>query len=575
MEQEPEMTTIETTEATGAQAGTRAAPPDFPVTWERPGDDQFFWTTDRMHYPEPVAPLEFDFFTRSWEDQGLNVAARAYSFPFRAQVRRINSYPYSAQVPVATQPEELAALGKEAEARLGQAMGRVGEAWRETYLPEVKQFLDTWSAFDLAGATLPDLMEHFGRTLAAAGRMGEIHMLAVLPGYLGMGLFDELYRDLFGTDDPFGAHRLLQGLSNKTVEVGRELWKLSRRALALPEVRRVLEEQATADVIPALKQTETGRAFFAELRAYLEAYGQRGDKWGITHPYWIEDPTPAIKNLKDYAGQPDRDLIAEQAQLAAEREQAVAQARERLQGYPDAVRGQFEFLLKAAQEGATLSEDHGFYIDFCAPYQMRRAALEVGRRLAAAGAIARAEDVMLLFADEVRETARQPPSIDRQALVDARRAEMERFGRIQPPRAIGTPPPGPPPDSPVVRTFAKFWGTPPPASDDPHVLRGTAGAAGSARGTAKVVRSIGEAAKLQRGDILVAETTAPPWTPLFATVAAVVTDTGGVLSHCAVVAREFHIPAVVGTGRATAAIRDGQLLEVDGNAGTVRILSAG
>ncbi len=79
------------------------------------------------------------------------------------------------------------------------------------------------------------------------------------------------------------------------------------------------------------------------------------------------------------------------------------------------------------------------------------------------------------------------------------------------------------------------------------------------------------AGKLRKGDVLVAETTAPPWTPLFATASAVVTDTGGILSHCAVVAREYRIPAVVGTGRATAAICDGQILEVDGDAGLVRI----
>ena len=78
---------------------------------------------------------------------------------------------------------------------------------------------------------------------------------------------------------------------------------------------------------------------------------------------------------------------------------------------------------------------------------------------------------------------------------------------------------------------------------------------------------------LRAGEILVAETTAPPWTPLFAIAAAVVTDTGGVLSHCAVVAREYAIPAVVGTVNATAAIRDGDLVEVDGDAGTVRIVA--
>jgi pyruvate,water dikinase len=94
------------------------------------------------------------------------------------------------------------------------------------------------------------------------------------------------------------------------------------------------------------------------------------------------------------------------------------------------------------------------------------------------------------------------------------------------------------------------------------------------RGPARIVRSPSEEVRLSRGDVLVAETTAPAWTPLFATVAALVTDTGGVLSHGAIVAREYRIPAVVGTGAATARIRDGQILEVDGSAGLVRIVES-
>jgi pyruvate,water dikinase len=95
-----------------------------------------------------------------------------------------------------------------------------------------------------------------------------------------------------------------------------------------------------------------------------------------------------------------------------------------------------------------------------------------------------------------------------------------------------------------------------------------------ARGIARVVRSLRDAGRVQPGDVLVAEMTAPSWTPLFATVAAVVTDTGGILSHCAVVAREYQIPAVVGAGRATSVIQDGQLVEVDGDRGVVRIIEA-
>ena len=175
----------------------------------------------------------------------------------------------------------------------------------------------------------------------------------------------------------------------------------------------------------------------------------------------------------------------------------------------------------------------------------------------------------------MRATAEALPRPDRRRLAGARRAEMAYFRTIAPPPALGTPPAGPPPTDPLNVAIGKFFGAPPPAPDaaaEPGVLRGTAGSPGTARGPARVVRSLAEAGRLRPGDVLVAETTAPPWTPLFATAAAIVTDTGGVLSHCAVVAREYGLPAVVGTGAATATIQDGQLVEVDGDAGLVRLL---
>jgi phosphohistidine swiveling domain-containing protein len=161
-----------------------------------------------------------------------------------------------------------------------------------------------------------------------------------------------------------------------------------------------------------------------------------------------------------------------------------------------------------------------------------------------------------------------------QQRVKERKAEMEHFSRVTPPPLLGTMPPFELADGgPLFRAIMKSDAPGPTGSHgDAQVLHGQAGSSGIVRGIAKVVRSLAEAGKLQPGDVLVAETTMPPWTPLFGIAAAVVTDTGGVLSHCAVVAREYHIPAVVGTGRATKTFHDGQWLEVDGTAGTVRLV---
>jgi pyruvate,water dikinase len=158
--------------------------------------------------------------------------------------------------------------------------------------------------------------------------------------------------------------------------------------------------------------------------------------------------------------------------------------------------------------------------------------------------------------------------------ISERNAELQRFRRLTPPPMLGTPPPFEVDAGSVFAVGVKAHGigVEPLDSGDPQAVRGIAGSAGVVRGTARVVHSLAEAGKLQPGDVLVANATMPPWTPLFTTAAAVVTDTGGVLSHCAVVAREYGIPAVVGTGQATKTFHDGQLLEVDGNAGLVRVV---
>jgi pyruvate,water dikinase len=151
---------------------------------------------------------------------------------------------------------------------------------------------------------------------------------------------------------------------------------------------------------------------------------------------------------------------------------------------------------------------------------------------------------------------------------------MEHFSYVTPPPMLGTAPAFEMTDGgSMVRALFKGEMSPANTSNsDTNKVKGSPGSAGVARGTARVIRSLAEAGKLQPGDVLVTVSTEPPWTPLFATAAAVVTDQGGVLSHTAVVAREYRIPAVVGTGNATTTFKDGELIEVDGNAGAVRVV---
>lgn len=554
-------------------SSTLPVPPYFPVRWEQPDDARRFWTLDRMHWPAPVTPLDFALYHATVFEHGFNRAAQAYELPTRVQVRRINTYRYSATMTLAESPNAAKERDQRIRGRMDAAMVDLADAWHREFLPEIKRHLNYWENYNLLGSSMPALLAHLDETVARTKRLVEIHFLIWFPLMLALSTFDDLYRRLFRSETSLEAYRLLDGFDNKTLETDRALWYLSRLARSCPEVRGAIEERDADDVVVALGQSSEGQTFLRELRAFLFEYGQRSNGWDVSSPTWIEDPSPAIRNLQRYLGQPDREPLADLATLAAERERLIAEARARLSRQPQSVIDRFEILLKMAQEAIVLTEDHAFWIDFRGRYRVRLVLLEFGRRFAEAGLFDERDDVFYLTLDELRETADGLPHINRRRVVGGRRAEMEYFRTVSPPPALGTAPSGPPPDSPLRQIQGKFWEVPLPIQTEQNVLRGNPGSPGIARGPARLVRSPAEAMTLRPGDILVAETTAPAWTPLFATAAAVVTDAGGALSHCAVVAREYRIPAVVGTGQATALIRDGQIIEVDGGAGLVRIVS--
>lgn len=569
------------------------APPteEFPVAWTDPADAALAWTRDRLHNPGQISPLTFDVVARCF-GTGASSAMRTFSVPLAGwESRRFNTYAYNTVIPLRGAPEDMAAAGAAAEETMKTAMGRLAVAWDHELLPEIRDHLAVWEGYDLAGASLDGLLRHLDDTVERFTRLCDVHMQAVIPAYIAMSELDECYRGLFPDLGAFDGYKLVQGHLNKTVEVGHELWCLSRMALASPEVVAAIgaaaPRRASADVLADLATTGAGQDFAARLGAYLEVYGHRGDLFfDLDRPGWVEDPTPVFDSMRTYMTQPDdADPARVVARLAAEREVAMADARARLAGYPGPVRAQFEFLLEAATAGVVISEDHGFWIDFRAAHQVRRVLVEFGHRLADAGEIAEPADVFMLTLDEVKESAAaaalaapcrsasgSPPA--RARLVERRRAEMGRFASVRPPDHLGAPPQGPPPgENPFSRFMTKFMGAPPvPSADDGDgVVRGNPGGPGRVRGVARVIRSITEAGRLAPGEILVAETTTPPWTPLFAVAAGVVTDTGGVLSHCAVVAREYGLPAVVGTGRGTDRITDGMVITVDGDNGVVHL----
>jgi phosphohistidine swiveling domain-containing protein len=565
-------------------------PPDFSVVWDDPRDAKLTWMAIPQ-YKTPVAPLIHAVVGAFMV--GGNAGLEQAGLPFEVRIERINTYAYMGMVPKDAPPEAVmkamgllnraapgvfkmmmskmgAGMSKQQEAALNPLVERFESYWLEDLLPEIKQHIAYFESSDLRGMSLNQLRAHLVETFTRVERMGALHGV-IMPMLFAMSQFEELYCELFDGATTLDALRLTQGFDNKTMEGDRALWRLSRAARSTPEVRAILSQRAAGEVIPALEKSVPSQQFLADLRAWLAQYGQRlNSAFALGEPSWIEDPTPAIQNLQAYVSIPDLRPEMEPAALVAEREKSVAEARLKLAGYPQPIVSRFETLLKAAQVAAIVHEDHNFWIDQRLFYHVRRVILEYGRRLAQAGALDAVSDVFYLMPDELQNGR----DVSMNQLVQERKKEMEHYRHVTPPPMLGTMPAFEMTDGgSMVRAMFKGELIPANTSNtEMNKVKGLPGSAGRARGTARVIHSLAEAGKLQPGDVLVTVATEPPWTPLFATASAVVTDSGGVLSHSAVVAREYRIPAVVGAGNATTTFKDGQLIEVDGDAGTVRVV---
>ncbi|HWO94141.1 MAG TPA: PEP-utilizing enzyme, partial [Dehalococcoidia bacterium] len=314
-----------------------------------------------------------------------------------------------------------------------------------------------------------------------------------------------------------------------------------------------LREQPAAEALRALPQLPGGPQVLARLHAFLDRFGDRlagGDDWA--EPTWREAPEQALQRAAALL-ETTSDGHVDHTQLIERRERITAEALCSIED-PD-LRREFEESLRMMRRAWPLKEEHNFYIDQTLAAHMRYVMQEIGRRLEQRGAFDAPDDVFMLTLDEALDAFRAPQAPVLRSRVAERKAEREWQLSLDPPMLLGAP----------VEPEGAHG---PPAA--PRVLRGRPGSPGRARGPARVVLSIDDFPKLRAGDILVCRSTTPHWTPLFQSAAGIVAEAGGALSHAAIAAREYGIPAVLSVPAVTAILADGEPIEVDGAAGEVR-----
>ena len=541
-------------------------PQEFPVTWEDERDRTLLWRWDDIHSPLPASPMTVSIWAESIAHGSAKAAQRLHRTG-RSLRRRINGYSYSADLPDESTADERAAQ----QAAMEHAVATTRERWDREFLPILERDLAYMRQVDAESATDPHLLELFEEFLERQQNHWDIHFQVVFPVSTAAESMAELYRQVMGPvpeEEPF---LLLQGIDNKSVETGRAIQALTEQARIRPRVARLLSQEVDATAVcRELEGIPSGREFLAKLNGFLEVYGDRPTGFDMVYPSWREDPSFVILNVRSYLASPPRDLDVETAAAAQEAEDLLKAALRKM-GDKGVTRARFVAALRLARGLWPLKEDHAFYIDQASSALLRRLLAEMGRRLQGHGHLASYEDVFYLTTGELTSALSDASTSPLHDRVAARKGERERFMTITPPPLLGTmpseDPSGAQPESESLSGGVSLSGE----DRDPNILRGTPGSRGTATGPAKVVRSPDEFDKVRPGDVLVCTSTSPTWTPLFGSVTALVSDSGGVLSHTAIVAREYRLPAVVGVGHGTRVIEDGRVVTVDGSSGLVHL----
>lgn len=535
------------------------APPDFPVHWQSPEEELWLWQWANTHWPGPVSPLGMDL-VRIALIPGLEKGLKAMQTPITGVgVRQINTFCYTSFPP---DPDLIPGAEERMQAAIKERGFTIYRRWLDEWLPEVEALNQRLLDFDYATASDAELAALVEWTIAADMRVWEIHF-ELMPGFYLAPVFKEGCARLLGFTG-LEAYEMMQGGFNMSVEAPSRLWRLVHAAP--PEVRETVASLPAAQALARLGESESGRAFLADLNRYTREYGWRTGSLDVTEPSWVEEPVRALDNARMMLRaktDPEEDQ-----RRGAERSAALAEhCRARLAGDPEKL-AEFNFLYDVVQQYPQMQENHNFYIDQKFRALLRLPFLEAGRRMVARGLLGEPRDLVYLHLDET-EAFLAGDQTPRAAVARERRDEMERWQAYVPPPLLGAQP-----AEMVLDPFwADFVGVPAEPSQDKKVVKGMGASRGIATGTARVVRSLAETDRIEDGDILVCDMTTPAWTPLFAFLGGIVADTGGPLSHCAVLAREYGLPCVTATVVGTRVIPDGARVTIDGGEGIVRILT--
>ena len=436
--------------------------------------------------------------------------------------------------------------------------------WRHDRLPKYTATIEQWWRLDVTTATDEQLLDGICELTRADGHYWEAaNGIIALPRWADQALQDFLQRH--APDAGFTSGMLLDASRSKTMQSQMDLWRIARQIQSDPLLNDLVIATPAHRLLDVLQAHAEGRQVVKAIRRYLGKYGHQVYSLDYAEPTPSQDPLPVLSALKTQVQDRDYDPVAQHAEVNAKRRNAL---REVTRHFSGKMRWRFRWRLFWAQQFYPNRDEGMFYVGAGWPV-LQRIALELGRRLVDAGIFAQADDVYYLLSAELeqaiqaRKENKALPELSQKTV--ERRELREARKRLNPPVSISPPPPAdktPPANEDASK---KDEGTP------SNVIQGTAVSPGKITAEVSVIHSPADFDQMKPNSILVCHFTTPAWTQLFSHAVGLVTDIGSITSHGSIVAREYGIPAVLGLADITKRLSSGQVITIDGDAGTVTI----
>ncbi len=535
------------------------------LTFEPPGPGP--WDLDALHFPRPVtaywAEMHPEPFSLGYEDM-----MSFYGAPFTTRrTSYVSGFSYGQMEPVPPEsfPERVQRAADVFEGRLWREQAT---EWQEVRKPASVQAHHEIQAVDPDALSDEALVDYLRRCHDHHAAMIRQHMAFTGTAVIPPGDFLVQAREWTGlsTVKLLG---LMRGASLISGGDSPQHAALVTAYRADPAARQALDaDEDPGKLLERLRReaTPTGRA----LDDYLEFVGFRLlDGFDISNHYALELPDVLLRAIR---------TAIDETGAASNVDQEIAEVRSHV---PEEHRDEYDALLAEARIGYSVRDERGVYSDIWASGLMRRAALAAGRRVAASGRLRDAEDIVFADVDEMCALVGGAAEPTGDELAE-RHGYHKTYTAKDAPAHLGDDPPPlpdlstlPPPMARLMAALGTALGEMFAVSEEAHeetVIRGLGASAGSREGIVRRVAGPSDFDRIQQGDVLLTEATTEAFNILLPLLSAIITDSGGALSHAAIISREYGIPGVVGTRDATVRIADGTRVLVDGDQGTVTVL---